>query len=62
MRRALVLRREALAELAADELRDVAGGDSVLSAGSCPVRDCVLPLLRTRVSCMGCYTEPCAAG
>lgn len=57
MRRSLTLRREALAELAAAELHEVAGGTA--SLGSCPVAQCV-PLFDTLKSCViPCYTGNC---
>ena len=49
MKRALTLRRETVRELTSDELGAVVGGDSVLSVGSCPLRDCVIP--QTRFTC-----------
>lgn len=56
MRRGLTLRREALTELAADELREVAGGDA-LSLLSCPLARCVLD---SQMSCaIQCYTGNC---
>lgn len=57
MKRNLVLRREALAELTSGELVGVAGGAQTMQGVTCPLLACPTNLL-TR----GCYTYNCCTG
>ena len=54
MKRTLRLRRETLAELTTDDLRDVVGGASGVT---CPLADCVQDVSKA-IGCVGSYNCP----
>jgi hypothetical protein len=54
MKRTLSLKRETLAELTTDDLRDVVGGASGIT---CPLGDCVRDLSEA-LGCVGSYNCP----
>lgn len=65
--RSLTLRREALADLSSDELRDLAAGQPEMSGNSCPVRNClpsgdIFCWVPTFVPCItdNCATDTCS--